>query len=135
MPKKITKKKNYYKELVALLNYSVSRLTQIKVAAIIVTDKGLFSGVNFEDLICNLSVCAERTAIYGAIAHGMKKISEVHILGSKPYMWPCGLCRQLISSFGTSKTKICVYALGAKTPKVSTLGHLLPNPAFSRGRK
>lgn len=137
MPKKISIGKNYYKELVELLPRSVSKLTGVKVAAILVTDKGIFKGVNYEDLVCSLSICAERNALFNAITNGMKQIYEVHILGTFPNMGPCGACRQLLYAYGGDNVRIYSYTYCSNKRSMVTLGHLLPNAPyeFKKGKK
>lgn len=124
--RKYTKGKNYFKELKTLVPNAVRPLTSVYVTAIIVTDKGIFKGVNYENTICSLSMCAERTAIYGAIAYGMKRIYEIHILPSLPGMTMCGACRQLALSFSTDSTRVYTYnrTTGSRTEML--LGQLVP---------
>lgn len=119
--------KNYYNELKKLLSKCYTPLTGVCVSAIIVTDKGVFKGVNYEDAICSLSICAERSAIYAALSHGMKKIYEIHILSPKAEITMCGACRQLAYSFANNNTKVYTYNLRKKTRKETTLGKLLPS--------
>lgn len=107
-------KKNYYKELKKLLNKSVANLTNVHVAAIIATDKGIFKGVNYEDPVLSLSICAERSAIFSAITAGMKKIYDIHVLsdiGKSAKLHMCGACRQVASGFATKTTKVHIYSL------------------------
>ena len=126
MAKKIIKGKNYYKQLKQLLNNCVTNLTGIGVAAILVTDKGPFPGVNFEHSICSISMCAERVALYGALPYGINKIYEVHILSRLNGMSMCGACRQAVSAYADKDCRVYsyIYATGGRTE--CTLGKLLP---------
>ena len=107
--KKVTLNKNYFNELKKLMKYASRTLTNVSVAAIIVTDKGIFKGVNYEDIVCSLSICAERNAIYNGITNGMSEIYEIHLITSRNDLTMCGACRQLASSFTTDKANVFVY--------------------------
>lgn len=124
--RKYTPGKNYFKELKALRERCNVKLTGVRVTAILVTDKGIFEGVNYENIICSLSQCAERTAVYAGVTKGMKKIYEVHVLPAIPGMTMCGVCRQLVYSFGGDN--IMVYTYNSQTGKrtVCKLGQLMP---------
>lgn len=124
--KKYTQGKNYFKQLVALRERCCTKLTGVRVTAILVTDKGIFEGVNYENIICSLSMCAERTAVYAGITKGMKKIYEVHLLPAIPGMTMCGSCRQLVYGFGGDEIKIYTYNSQNGTRTVCKLGQLMP---------
>lgn len=126
MNKKTTLGKNYYQQLKKLLDKSVCPLSGVAVSAILVTDKGVFSGVNYEDLVCSLSCCAERVAYYCGIVHDMRHIYEVHIMSPKNGMSMCGACRQLISTLASKDTKVYSYQLKTGRRTELTLGQLLP---------
>ena len=130
MSNKIQFNKNYYKELVALHKYANNNLTSVTVSAIIVTDKGVFKGINFEDAVCSLSICAERNAIFNAITNGMKKIYEIHLLPTLKGLSMCGACIQLAYSFGGPNIKVFNYDLKTKKRTQTTLGKLLPEAAI-----
>ena len=122
------KKNNFYRDLVLLLKNSVAPFSKINVAAIIVTDKGVFKGVNYEDAICPESICAERNAIFNAVTNGMKKIYEIHIISNVTNITMCGACRQVASSFSNSSTKVFTYTKNKPNHiKVTFLDKLLPN--------
>lgn len=108
--------KNYFKQLKALLSKALASISKVKVASIIVTDKGVFKGVNYEDPVFSLGICAERNAIFNGITNGMKKIYEIHVLsslgGTKLHM--CGACRQVALEFANAKTKVFVYNMDGK---------------------
>ncbi len=108
--------KNYFKQLKALLPRALANISKVKVAAIIVTDKGVFKGVNYEDPVFSLGICAERNAIFNGITHGMKKIHEIHVLSSlgQTKLHMCGACRQVALVFSNEKTKVFVYNMMGK---------------------
>ncbi|MBN2313004.1 MAG: cytidine deaminase [Sedimentisphaerales bacterium] len=75
--------------------------SKFPVGAAVLTKEGkVFSGCNVENASFGLTICAERNAIFGAIAQGHKDIIAVVIFTQteKPAA-PCGACRQVISEF------------------------------------
>lgn len=75
--------------------------SEFQVGAAIWTDKGLFTGCNVENASYGLTNCAERTAIFAAVAAGARKVECVAIHASTPTPTaPCGACRQVIHEFG-----------------------------------
>ena len=100
-------------KLLELLNNSYSPYSHYPVAAILVTKDGReFSGVNVEDASYRAGTCAERGAIFSAIASGIKKhdIKEIHIMVSGTDVGtPCGTCRQMIYEICDKDTLIRCY--------------------------
>ena len=75
--------------------------SKFSVGAAVITKEGrIFVGCNVENASFGLTICAERNAIFGAIAQGQKDIVAVVIFTptEKPAA-PCGACRQVISEF------------------------------------
>lgn len=46
-----------------------------------------------------MTICAERNAIFSAVAHGCKKIKAVVIALPVPNVGSCGACRSVIDEF------------------------------------
>lgn len=72
------------------------------VGAAVLTDDGrVFVGCNVENASFGLTICAERNAIFQAVAQGYKAVRAVVVFTptDKPAA-PCGACRQVISEFG-----------------------------------
>lgn len=60
-----------------------------------------FTGCNVENAAYGLTICAERNAIFQAIAQGSKSIKLVVVYTPTPHPTaPCGSCRQVINEFG-----------------------------------
>jgi cytidine deaminase len=101
--------------------------SQFKVGAAMLTSKGeVFSGCNVENASYGLSNCAERTAIFAAIAQSgpgldIRAIAVVNDQGVP--CSPCGACRQVIYEFGPNAT---VYFQSAEGWKESHITELLP---------
>lgn len=70
-------------------------------AALLGWDGTIYPGTNVENASIGLSICAERSAVCGAIARGEKKFKAIAICadGTKPTA-PCGACRQFLLEFG-----------------------------------
>lgn len=58
---------------------------------------GVHPGVNVESDSFGLTICAERNALFGAIARGSTRFRRIAIVadGAKPAL-PCGACRQVL---------------------------------------
>ena len=83
----------------------------------------IFTGCNIENASYGAANCAERTAIFNAIAHeGAKmKIKTIVALcknkeGKLIDGCSCGICRQVISEFSTVETRI-IYQFNNETPR------------------
>jgi cytidine deaminase len=101
--------------------------SQFRVGAAMLTAKGeIFSGCNVENASYGLSNCAERTAIFAAIAQSgpglnIRAIAVVNDQGVP--CSPCGACRQVIYEFGPDAT---VYFQAARGWKENHITELLP---------
>ncbi|HMP76734.1 MAG TPA: cytidine deaminase [Kiritimatiellia bacterium] len=98
-------------------------------SALLTTTGEVITGCNVENASYGLTICAERNAIFQAVARGQRKYSAIAIVASGPQMpFPCGACRQVLAEFGAPGMKVLV-APRAKlnTYKELTLGELLPH--------
>ena len=78
-------------------------------AALLTTDGKVFQGCNVENASYGMTNCAERTAIFSAVAAaGPKmKIRAIAVVnGNRVPCSPCGACRQVIHEFGPDATVI-----------------------------
>jgi cytidine deaminase len=83
-------------------------------AALLLKDGRVFTGCNVENASYGLTMCAERNAIFAAVAASPKKpeIVAVAVVNHRGLACsPCGACRQVIAEFGPKAT---VWYLGAK---------------------
>lgn len=95
-------------------------------AAILLTNGRIFSGCNVENASYGMTNCAERTAIFSAVAQlGPKiEIRAVSVVNDHGVPCsPCGACRQVIYEFGPDAT---VFFQGANGPKQAHITKLLP---------
>ena len=93
-------------------------------AAVLTTEGASVAGVNVENASYGLTVCAERVAVFTAIAAGARRIREVAVVTGNGAS-PCGACRQVLREFGGDDLLIHV-ARPDGTTRTITLGSLLP---------
>lgn len=78
--------------------------SKFKVGATILTERGvLYSGCNVENASYGLTICAERNAIFAAVAAegSSMRIKAVAVATEQEVACaPCGACRQVIFEFG-----------------------------------
>jgi cytidine deaminase len=95
-------------------------------AAILLTNGKTFSGCNVENASYGMTNCAERTAIFSAVAELGPKIEIEAVAVTNDHRVacsPCGACRQVIYEFGPDAT---VFFQGAAGPKQAHITELLP---------
>lgn len=101
--------------------------SKFPVGAAVLTGSGeTFSGCNVENASYGLTICAERNAIFQAVAKGKTTIAAVVVYTPTALpSAPCGGCRQVLNEFGPDAEIVCV----CDGPEVlrTTLGHLLPD--------
>lgn len=69
-------------------------------AALLGEDGTVYTGCNVENASYGLTICAERNAIFHAVACGCRHFSVLLIVGdSKDLTAPCGACRQVMAEF------------------------------------
>jgi cytidine deaminase len=101
--------------------------SKFRVGAAILTAKGkVFVGCNVENSSYGMTNCAERTAIFSAIAKDgpnleIKAVAVVNDHGVP--CSPCGACRQVIYEFGP---EAMVFYQSDAGPKQSAITELLP---------
>ena len=95
-------------------------------AAVLTEDEKIFCGCNIENASFGATNCAERTAIFKAVSEGHTKIKAIAVIGSdKEYTYPCGICRQVMSEFG-SKDLAVIIVKNEEEYIVKTLDEILP---------
>lgn len=97
-------------------------------AAIATQDGRIFAGCNVENASYGLCNCAERTALFSAIAAGVRpdQFTLMAVTGDTPGpISPCGACRQvMVELCGTSMPVVLTNIAGAI--ERTTTGTLLP---------
>ena len=109
--------------------------SHFRVGAALLTRSGkIFVGCNVENAAYGDAVCAERVAIFSAIAAGERQFVAMAIVGGRDELDavcpPCGTCRQVLAEFCSPDFAIVMGRPGRF--EVVTLGELLPR-AFDLG--
>jgi cytidine deaminase len=103
--------------------------SRFRVGAAVLAEGEIFVGCNVENASSGLAICAERAAIFAAVASGRKRITAVAI--SFPDLtadaglcqrMPCGACRQVMTEFAGDDLAIVTEHVADMT-----LAELLPN--------
>ncbi len=104
--------------------------SRFAVGVAVLADGKVFVGCNIENASLGLTVCAERVAIFAAVAAGCKRLTDVAISclnapanGEPSRHMPCGACRQVMAEFGDGNTRILVQGIGT-----FKLGEMLRHP-------
>jgi cytidine deaminase len=97
-----------------------------KVGAAVLTANGqIFTGCNIENASFGASMCAERVAIFAAVAAGQRRFQALAVIADTPQpVAPCGLCRQVLSEFSPDCQVIMANLEGHL--QITTLSQLLP---------
>lgn len=90
----------------------------------------IFTGVNVENAAYPTTICAERVAIFTAIAQGEREFEAIAVVTSNGGS-PCGSCRQVMAEFGLDMVVLIADADG-RLVKQTTVNDLLPG-AFTPG--
>ena len=104
-------------------------------AAVLLDSGDVFTGCNVENASYGLTNCAERTAIFSAVA-AKGKISLVAVaafVSSGTVCSPCGACRQVIAEFSQPDTLILYQ--GPDGVVETTIAELLPDSFKSHNLK
>lgn len=97
-------------------------------AALLTRDGRRFSGCNVENAAYGLCNCAERTALFSAIAAGCKPgdFAALAVIADTPApVSPCGACRQVMSELCDDAMPVLLANLSGDTQQ-TTVAALLP---------
>jgi cytidine deaminase len=97
-------------------------------AALITHDGRHFSGCNVENAAYGLCNCAERTALFAAIASGYRPgdFAALAVIADTPHpVSPCGACRQVMSELCDDAMPVWLANLQGETRETS-VAELLP---------
>lgn len=98
--------------------------------ALLLGDGRIMSGCNIENAAYPAGICAERTAVAGAIASGCRNFAACLVV-TRDGGSPCGICRQTLNEFNP-KLPIILAKLDGTVTEETTLDKLLPG-AFGPG--
>ena len=112
---------------------SYSPYSRFRVGAALLGRSGkVYTGTNVENASFGLSICAERAAVFRAVAEGEREFEAIAVCadGLVPTP-PCGACRQVLLEFGPDMVLLMAGDKGPDgTVKRYTVSELVPE-AFS----
>lgn len=74
----------------------------------------LYTGCNVENASYGAACCAERVALYAAVAAGERELTHVAVASdSAGTTYPCGICRQAIHELAPDARVLCAGRDGA----------------------
>ena len=94
--------------------------------ALVTQTGGIFTGCNVENASYGLTICAERNAIFHAVATEgpQMRIASLAVIALGHEFPPCGACRQVIAEFASPNVPVCFLQNGLLVTQ--TLAELLP---------
>ena len=97
-------------------------------AALLAEDGAITVGCNVENASYGLTVCAERNALFAAVANGHRSFQALAIVAepSDEPAPPCGACRQVLAEFCDDLLIVSLTPAGKRQD--FTLSELLPHP-------
>lgn len=113
------------------MNQSYAPYSNYNVGAALLCKNGnVYKGCNVENASYSLTNCAERTALFTAIANNENEFEAICIVGGKngvitDYAMPCGACRQVLSEFCDKDFKVYV-GINENNIKEFKLSELIP---------
>ncbi|MFC4557348.1 cytidine deaminase [Virgibacillus kekensis] len=120
-------KKDLIQKAEEIRNKAYVPYSSFPVGAALLTRSGkVYTGCNIENAAYPVSCCAERVAIFKAIADGEKDFTEMAVIAdTKRPVPPCGSCRQVMSEFFNKDMTIHLTNLHNEIRTV-TMEELLP---------
>ena len=114
-----------------LLPLAAARYSDFRVGAVLEdASGGIHPGVNVESVSYGLTLCAERSALSGALARGARAFRRLAVVSERlrPVL-PCGACRQVLLEYAPDLI-IVVEGADGRAEEIP-LRDLLPRP-FTR---
>lgn len=121
-------KEQLIEKAIAMRDKAYVPYSKFPVGAALLTKSGkVYTGCNIENAAYPVTLCAERVAIFTAIADGETEFAELAVVADtdRPVP-PCGSCRQVMSEFFKPETTIHLTNLHNRL-KTVTMEELLPN--------
>ena len=105
---------------IAAREFAYAPYSNFCVGAALLTKSGkIYTGCNVENAGYSATNCAERTALFKAVAEGVTEFTDIAVVGSRrgevneQITSPCGVCRQALFEFGGPELNVIM----AKTPE------------------
>jgi len=108
--------------------FAYAPYSRFRVGAAVLTKSGkIFTGCNVENASYGLTVCAERIAIFKAIAEAERYFDAIAIYtNTKDFTLPCGACLQVLAEFSENLRVIIINRY--RKIKEYRLSELMPYP-------
>jgi cytidine deaminase len=102
--------------------------SRFQVGAVLVGKDGrIFAGCNVENISFGLTICAERNAVFAAVAAGCREFARIVIVADTEVpASPCGACRQVLAEFNPDLEVVLANFRGLS--ETFRLSELLPRP-------
>ncbi len=85
---------------IAVRQRAYAPYSRYPVSAALLTKAGnVYTGVNVENAVYPLTMCAERVAVFRAVAEGEREFQAIAVVTDNGGS-PCGSCRQVLTEFG-----------------------------------
>jgi cytidine deaminase len=114
----------------AAAEYAYAPFSRFRVGAAVSAGGAVFGGCNIENASYGLTICAERNAIFHAVAAGCRRIDAIALAcvdvpadAPSALRMPCGACRQVMAEFAAANTPIVIDGV-----RTFQLFELLPQP-------
>ena len=107
--------------------YAYSPYSGFRVGACLKAASGkIYCGCNVESVSFTPTCCAERTALFAAVAAGDREFESIAVAcDGKKAVWPCGVCRQALVEFAPDLEVIVAAESGGW--EKARLSELLPH--------
>lgn len=124
-----TKQQQLLNEAKAVMDYAYVPYSQFRVGAAVIDRNGhIYRGCNIENVAYGPTNCAERTALFSAIASGAapRSFEAIAVIGNTTGpITPCGVCRQVLIELCGPDTLVIMGNVNGDS-QVMTVEQLLP---------
>jgi cytidine deaminase len=110
--------------------------SKFRAGAAVETDSGeVVPGVIVENVSLGLAMCAERVALFGAVAAGTRPVALALVAPrtGSDLTWPCGACLQVALELGGPEMQVHASSVGDDDPiSTASVEDLLPRGPLVR---
>jgi cytidine deaminase len=116
------------KQAIDVAGRAYAPYSKFHVGAVLVGKDGrTFAGCNVENVSYGLTICAERNAVFAAVAAGCREFAKIVIVADTEVpASPCGACRQVLAEFNPDLEVVLATFRGKS--ELFRLSELLPRP-------